>query len=393
MVYECCEPPSYRFDIMRIVPFCPSLPFRFSCLHAGLLVVALLGATIPGARAFEQCPAPQFGVEGIAIDRSEETAEQAQSLGIQQAARIGFQRVLLRLLRDNAAVSAFIEGHEPERFVDFYRIASENSLEGRYIAELDYCFQAQQLRAAMREADLQWAELISPKILVLPVWLAPDGARAWQADNAWLAGWRDAVTAADGLVDFTLLAPTIVNERSLRAEDIVSADPATLRRAATVAGAEQVMLVTAKLDYVGSKQVLTVDGTLFSDQAEELTVLANMVDRPVFDNLDSQLDYARMYILGELETGWHRANIIRGGETREITVEVPVASLRDWAARLDAFASLPVIESYVVRRLDMRGGLVTLNMVGSDAAISNALATRNLRLRRRDGGFALVEPF
>ena len=378
---------------MRIVPFCPSLPFRFRCLLAGLLVVALLGATIPGAGAFEQCPAPQFGVESIAIDRSEATAEQAQSLGIQQAARIGFQRVLLRLLRDNAAVSAFIEGHDPEQFVDFYRIASENSLEGRYIAELDYCFQAQRLRAAMRAADLQWAELISPKILVLPVWLAPDGARAWQADNAWLAGWRDAVTAADGLVDFTLLAPTIVNERSLRAEDIVAADPATLRRAATVAGAEQVMLVTAQLDYVGSKQVLTVDGTLFSDQAEELTVLANMVDRPVFDNLDSQLDYARMYILGELETGWHRANIIRGGETREITVEVPVASLRDWAARLDAFASLPVIESYVVRRLGMRGGLVTLNMVGSDAAISNALATRNLRLRLRDGGFALIEPF
>jgi hypothetical protein len=378
---------------MRIVPFCPSLPFRFRCLLAGLLVVALLGATIPEAGAFEQCPAPQFGVESIAIDRSEATAEQAQSLGIQQAARIGFQRVLLRLLRDNAAVSAFIEGHDPEQFVDFYRIASENSLEGRYIAELDYCFQAQRLRAAMRAADLQWAELISPKILVLPVWLAPDGARAWQVDNAWLAGWRDAVTAADGLVDFTLLAPTIVNERSLRAEDIVAADPATLRRAATVAGAEQVMLVTAQLDYVGSKQVLTVDGTLFSDQAEELTLLANMVDRPVFDNLDSQLDYARMYILGELETGWHRANIIRGGETREITVEVPVASLRDWAARLDAFASLPVIESYVVRRLDMRGGLVTLNMVGSDAAISNALATRNLRLRLRDGGFALIEPF
>lgn len=386
---------------MRIAPFCPSLSLLLRCLCAGLLarlfvavpLVVFPGVTIKTAQAFEQCPAPQFGVEAIAIDRSEATAEEAQSLGIQQAARIGFQRVLLRLLRDNAAASAFIEGHEPDQFVDFYHIARENSLEGRYIAELDYCFQAQQLRAAMRAADLQWAELISPKILVLPVWLAPDGARAWQADNAWLAGWRDAVAKADGLVDFTLLAPTIVNERSLRAEDIVAADPATLRRAATVAGAEQIMLVIAQLDYVGSKQVLTVDGTLFSDKAEELTVLANMVDRPVFDNLDVQLDYARMYILGELETGWHRANIIQGGEAREITVEVPVANLRDWAARLDAFASLAVIDSYVVRQLDMRGGLVTLNMVGSDAAISNALATRNLRLRRRDNGVGVIEPF
>ncbi|MAK18080.1 MAG: hypothetical protein CMN41_05490 [SAR116 cluster bacterium] len=382
---------------MRIVPFCPSSPLPLRCLCAVVLLVALLvavpGALITRAHAFEQCPAPQFGVEAIAIDRSESTAEEAQSLGIQQAARIGFQRVLLRLLRDNAAASAFIEGHEPDQFVDFYHIAKENSLEGRYIAELDYCFQAQRLRAALRAADLQWAELISPRILVLPVWLAPDGARAWQADNAWLAGWRDAVAKADGLVDFTLLAPTIINERSLRAEDIVAADPATLRRAATVAGAEQIMLVIAQLDYVGSKQVLTVDGTLFTDKAEELTVLAKMVDRPVFDNLDLQLDYARMHILGELETGWHRANIIQGGEVREITVEVPVASLRDWAARLDAFASLAVIDSYVVRQLDMRGGLVTLNMVGSDAAISNALATRNLRLRRRDNGVGVIEPF
>ena len=382
---------------MRIVPFCPSPSLPLRCHCAGVLLVALLvavpGALITRAHAFEQCPAPQFGVEAIAIDRSESTAEEAQSLGIQQAARIGFQRVLLRLLRDNAAAAAFIEGHEPDQFVDFYHIAKENSLEGRYIAELDYCFQAQRLRAALRAADLQWAELISPRILVLPVWLAPDGARAWQADNAWLAGWRAAVAKADGLVDFTLLAPTIINERSLRAEDIVAADPATLRRAATVAGAEQIMLVIAQLDYVGSKQVLTVDGTLFTDMAEELTVLAKMVDRPVFDNLDLQLDYARMHILGELETGWHRANIIRGGEAREITVEVPVASLRDWAARLDAFASLAVIDSYVVRQLDMRGGLVTLNMVGSDVAISNALATRNLRLRRRDNGVGVIEPF
>lgn len=378
---------------MRIVTFCSSLPLLSRYLGIGVVILALSAAMIPAAHAFEQCPAPQFGVKGIAIDRSAETAEEAQTLGIQQAARVGFQRVLMRLLRDNVAVAAFVEDHEPDEFVDFYRIADENSLDGRYIAELDYCFQAQRLRAAMREAGLQWAELISPKILVLPVWLAPDGARAWQADNAWLAGWREAVAKADGLVDFTLLAPTIVNERSLRAEDIVAADRATLRRAATVAGAEQIMLVIAQLDYVGSKQVLTVDGTLFTAAAEELTVLANMVDRPVYDNLAPQLDYARMHILGELETGWHRANIIEGGKSREITVEVPVANLRDWAARIDAFASLAVIDSYVVRKIDMRGGLVTLNIVGSDAAIANALATRNLRLRRRDNGNSVIEPF
>ena len=243
-----------------------------------------------------------------------------------------------------------------DQYVDFYHISEENSLEGRYIALLDYCFDALRLRAAFRAAGLQWAELRSPRILVLPVWLAPDGARAWQKDNEWLAGWREVVETADGLVDFTLLNPTILNERSLRAEDIVAADPVTLRRAATVAGAEQIMLVTARLDYDGSQPMLAVDGELFTAGADRLTVLARMVDRPVHDNLSAQLDFARMQILSELEAGWHRANTIEGGETREITVSVPVAGLQDWVSRLEAFRSLAVIDKVVVRKLDMTGG-------------------------------------
>ena len=193
----------------------------------------------------------------------------------------GFSRILSRLLRSQSAMDAFLAENDPDQFVDFFRIAEENSLEGRYIAVLDYCFDASRLRAAFREAGLAWAELKSPRILVLPVWLAPDGARAWQRDNDWLNGWRDAVALSDGLVDFTVLEPTILNERSLRAEDLAAAEPATLRRAATVAGADQIMLVTARLDYQGARQVLAVDGELFTDKAKSLTLLARMVDQPV----------------------------------------------------------------------------------------------------------------
>ena len=48
-----------------------------------------------------------------------------------------------------------------------------------------------------------------------------------------------------------LLEPTIINERSLRAEDLAQANPVTLTYAATLAEAEQTMLVIARLDYDG----------------------------------------------------------------------------------------------------------------------------------------------
>ena len=235
---------------MRTVHFCcfferqrenPQFSFIRRAVFALLCGVVLVTTSSIQAVAFDQCPSPQFGVTGISVDQTSQTAEDAQIEGMRKAAVTGFSRILSRLLRSQSAMDAFLAENDPDQFVDFFRIAEENSLEGRYIAVLDYCFDASRLRSLPR-GGTGMGGVKSPRILVLPVWLAPDGARAWQRDNDWLNGWRDAVALSDGLVDFTVLEPTILNERSLRAEDLAAAEPATLRRAATVAGADQIML-------------------------------------------------------------------------------------------------------------------------------------------------------
>ena len=135
-----------------------------------------------------------------------------------------------------------------------------------------------------------------------------------------------------------------------------------------------------------------MDGELFTDKAKSLTLLARMVDQPVSGDLVKQLASARSQILSELEAGWHSANIIEGSETRQITVEVPVATLNQWASRLEAFGSVAVIDEYVVRTLDIRGGLVTLTIVGNQAAFANALAAFNLKFTEREGDIPVIEP-
>ena len=46
----------------------------------------------------------------------------------------------------------------------------------------------------------------------------------------------------------------------------------------------------------------------------------------------------------------------------------------------------------MVRKVDTSGGLVTLSVVGDDAAIANALGTHDLRLNRLDDGRNVIEP-
>ena len=341
---------------------------------------ALVCVPVSAVSAAERCGAAQFGVRNISIDQSAATASEARSLGIRAAAETGFDVVITRLLHDPVTVAAFLETHDLDEFTDFVHITAENSLEGRYIGMLDFCFDADRLRQAFKRAELPWAEQSSPPILVLPVWQAPDGARAWQPDNEWLAGWRDAVNASTGLVRFVLLKPTIANERRLRAAKLASGDMTTLQRAAQMSGADQVMVVIAQLDYAGSAPVLNVSGQLFSAAGEQLTQLANMADMPVTDGLATQLDEARADILAQMESSWYAANALSGTDGAEVTVTVPIASLQDWSSRLSVLAKVPAIEAYKIRMVGIDQGVVTITLAGSLATVNNALSPHRLKI-------------
>lgn len=359
-----------------------------SCLLILVLPLLIVGLQ---ARA-EDCSTPQFGVNNVSIDQLADTASEARQLGTRAAAETAFAVVLERLLNDPQKISQFLDRHDLDQFSDFVHITEENSLEGRYIALLDFCFDADRLRASFRKDGLRWTELRSPPILVVPVWQGPDGARAWQSDNSWLSGWREAVETSNGLVNFVLLEPTIINERSLRAEDLARANPVTLSLATTLAEAEQTMLVIARLDYDGSSPVLTVDGQLFSRDGELITTLAKMVDLPVSSDLVGQLAVARSQILQEMQASWYAANAISGNDTQKMTLILPINSLEEWASRLAVFDQIAVFNGYRIRKLDLTSGVVTVNVEGTIAAVKNALLAQGLSLVTTEDGNQSVIP-
>ena len=369
-----------------------ALPVILQSVKSCLLILVLpLLITGLQARA-EECSTPQFGVNNVSIDQLADTASEARQLGTRAAAETAFAVVLERLLNDPEKISQFLDRHDLDQFSDFVHITQENSLEGRYIALLDFCFDADRLRASFRKDGLRWTELRSPPILVVPVWQGPDGARAWQSDNSWLSGWREAVATSNGLVNFVLLEPTIINERSLRAEDLASANPVTLSLATTLAEAEQTMLVIARLDYDGSSPVLTVDGQLFSRDGKLITSLAKMVDLPVSSDLVGQLAVARSQILQEMQASWYTANAISGNDTQKMTLILPINSLEEWASRLAVFDQIAVFNGYRIRKLDLTSGVVTVNVEGTIAAVKNALLAQGLSLVTTEDGNQSVIP-
>jgi len=352
-----------------------------------LLVVLTLGLAIsePALAANNRCNEPIFGVAGVRIDQRAENASKARDMGIRNAAERAFAIVLDRLLPTAEGQAQFMAAHDLDDFSDFTHIVEENNLEQRYIATLDFCFDAARLRQAMIAAGLQWSELQSPPILVVPVWKGPDGARAWYRDNKWLAGWWDAVASYNGLLSLRQLDRNLINERRFRGEDLADANPVKLAAAASLVKAEQIMVVMAALDYDGSKPVITITARLFDKNGQLLTDIL-YGDQMILTNLDQDgLDEMRWKIIAKMDSSWHMANLIDGAVADYLTVFMPVSSVKDWAKRLTALNEVAVIQSYDILSLDTKGGQVVLRLVGSREALGNALAAHKLELVDDDG--------
>ena len=352
-----------------------------------LLVVLTLSLAIsePALAANNRCNEPIFGVAGVRIDQRAENASKARDMGIRNAAERAFAIVLDRLLPTAEGQAQFMAAHDLDDFSDFTHIVEENNLEQRYIATLDFCFDAARLRQAMIAAGLQWSELQSPPILVVPVWKGPDGARAWYRDNKWLAGWWDAVASYNGLLSLRQLDRNLINERQFRGEDLADANPVKLAAAASLVKAEQIMVVMAALDYDGSKPVITITARLFDKNGQLLTDIL-YGDQMILTNLDQDgLDEMRWKIIAKMDSSWHMANLIDGAVADYLTVFMPVSSVKDWAKRLTALNEVAVIQSYDILSLDTKGGQVVLRLVGSREALGNALAAHKLELVDDDG--------
>jgi hypothetical protein len=352
-----------------------------------LLVVLTLGLAIsePALAANNRCNEPIFGVAGVRIDQRAENASKARDMGIRNAAERAFAIILDRLLPTADGQAQFMAAHDLDDFSDFTHIVEENNLEQRYIATLDFCFDAARLRHAMIAAGLQWSELQSPPILVVPVWRGPDGARAWYRDNKWLAGWWDAVASYSGLLSLRQLDRNLINERQFRGEDLADANPVKLAAAASLVKAEQIMVVMAALDYDGSKPVITITARLFDKNGQLLTDIL-YGDQMILTNLDQDgLDAMRRKIIAKMDSSWHMANLIDGAVADYLTVFMPVSSVKDWAMRLTALNEVAVVQSYDILSLDTKGGQVVLRLVGSREALGNALAAHKLELVDDDG--------
>ena len=354
---------------------------RVSDVHS-IVFILCLALWFETASA-ETCPNEAYSVTGISIDSNALTGTQARDIGIADATQRAFTKIIDRMIEPDEDARKSILGRPADSFVDFFHITSENALAQRYIAEIDICFNAVSVRGALIEEGLQWAELFSPPVLLLPIWQEPSGVRVWTRGILWLDRWQAFSKKSDKLVRFTILEPDLALERSLPARPLLMRETDVLAKAASAAGAVQLLWLYAGLDY--SKQVpeLIMIAELYDDNGVMLAVVGQ--ERRALDgqtNLHAAFDAFKEDVTNVLEIGWRDSNLYAVDNRYEILISVEISTIGDWYDIRRQLSKLGSIADLSVVSLTARKGTLKAQLSGSVEAVQLGLRQQGYALRQ-----------
>ena len=350
-------------------------------MRSHTIVMAIcLALSVSFAQA-ENCPNPAFAVTGLQLDTQGVDGTSARKVALEKATTDAFQIVTNRLLLSDQPAADQLTDLAFEDFIDFVHISSETALAQRYIADIDICFDSVRMRDQFIKLGLSWSELFSSPILLLPVWQDPSGTRVWARNVAWLDVWRNIDDRDDQLLRLNTLSPDLAVERRLPPELIRGHEADILAAAAEAAGAQQVAVLYAGLDYTQSPPALVMKADLFDADGVFLSEInAVQTEMNGRTNLSEEFDLFRQTFISTLSDTWQQENLYKVADRADIHVELPVNNLAIWYRLRKLLADLPIVHSITVLRLTSTSGVLKLKLSGSVEALQMAVRSTGYRL-------------
>ncbi|GAB4356862.1 MAG: hypothetical protein Kow00114_08050 [Kiloniellaceae bacterium] len=346
----------------------------------------LAGAAPAQAQLLAQAPAADiFTVRDVAVDETAATAAEARQRALAVGQRRAFRRLMERLVpEDQQERIPEVDANALQYYVQDFSVNNERTSTVRYLADLTFRFNAEEVRGLLRNAGVGFAETRSKPVVVLPVF---SGAGAeptlWLAENPWRDVWA-VMPGDDGLVPLIVPIGDLEDLAAVDAARALAGDPESLKAIAGRYGADDVLVTAASLsgNPEDGSAVLEVVTRRYHDGAVNVTLRDKLV-QVGGEPYDGFLQRAADRIDDAVQESWKQQYVLQFGNQRSILVYVPLTGLDDWLTvrkRLDGVAA---IQQAGLTTLSRKEAQLEITFVGDEQRLSRALAQRDLFLALR----------
>lgn len=352
-------------------------------LLAGIGIAAIALLATGGAAA--QGADDVFTVRGVAVDETAETAGEARQAALTVGQRRAFRRLMERLVpEDQQARVPEVDANTLQYYVRDFSVENERSSTVRYLADLTFRFDAEQVRRLLRGAGVPFAETRSRPVVVLPVFSdATTEPTLWLEDNPWRDTWAQR-PGDDGLVPLVVPLGDLGDLGAIDAETALAGDREALSAIAERYGAEDVMVSAATLsgDPEEGSAVLQVDtrrynqGVAAGSRRDRLVQVSG-------EPFEAFLERAAARVDNTVQEEWKQEFLLQFGSQRSILVFVPLDGLDDWVTVRRRLEGVPAIQQTALNSLSRGEAQLEITFVGDEERLSRVLAQRDLFLALR----------
>jgi len=345
------------------------------------------------AIANQACVSDAFLIAGLDAEAEASTGNLARQIATENALEKAWQILLNRLVIDGQDNNA-LQSVNPSSLLLFTRLDSETVLTSRYIAKLDYCFDRQMVRELFRENNIAYAELLSDRIMVLPIFISGGRATLWQQPNPWKRSVESILPDHNGLVQLAIPSGFAI-ERSITGQGIMDQRASSLKKAVELDPAAMMLVSTARVTLADNGIALVVTGELYNRDGEKL---ADMEDSYLpmasAEQLPEQLNQMANEMVMKIEQVWRQANLVDLNAQNVLRVSVGVISLDQWFSLLAKLEGLSPVEQIDLRQLSADAAVLDMTLNGSREALDYALEQAGYRLDANPnaavGGYLLL---
>jgi hypothetical protein len=355
---------------------------------AGAALALLLMAALPGpgGAARAQDEAGIFTVRDVPVDETAATAAEARALALETGQRRAFRRLIDRLVPEGQqSLVPEVDSNQLQYYVRDFSVANERTSAVRYLADLTFRFNGDEVRRLLRGGSVGFAEARGDAVVVLPVLQPAEGeAILWGDGNAWRDVWA-ARPGDDGLVPLIVPLGDLSDITAVDAERAKAGEAEALRAIASLYGAQDTLVTIASLsgDPEAGSAVLELATRRYSDGSSSVTLRDKLI-QVGGEPYEGFLQRAADRIDNAIQEAWKQQNVLQFDNQRTIQVFVPLESLNDWLnvrRRLHGVAS---IQQSDLSSLTRQEATLEITFLGDEQRLTRALAQRDLYLSLRE---------
>jgi hypothetical protein len=301
-----------------------------------------------------------------------------------QAMLEGQRRALRKVLNDiappeRAAALTLPSDDIISTWVQDFEIEQEKTSATRYIGRFTFRFMAEPVQQFLAGNSVQFAQIQTKRLLVLPIYTDEAGnSNLWGPTNLWLATWS--VKAPNvSLVPMLLPTGDVADTEALSATQALAGDLPRLTALAQRYGAGDVLVTEVRASPPGAdgKQTFAITATRYSRESPQ-SFTDSVSGDPAM--IDESLAQSADRTIAWVQSQWKQANLVDASKQSTMTVEVPIATLKQWVDIKKQLGGVPSLKSVRMVSLTRSLAILDISFLGDVPQFQRSLAQQDLSL-------------